>query len=168
MNKEKKEDLIVLYLGRGIGSGMILNGALFRDRENISGQFGEITVFSNGYSRKLGDVIREDIFPKSQCNPSVEDLKKQLECEKKRSLLVDVLAQSLSNLIHIIGIKDIIFSGKFDGVLDLIESDLNRKLETMGIYGMHLHHSIYNQYSASVGAAMGCFYNLYGVEYSWN
>ncbi len=163
-----KEDLIVVYLGRGVGSSMIINGSLFRDVENISGQFGEITVLSNCSLRKLGDVIREDIFPKTQCNPTIEELKEQLKNESKKLQLVDILSQSLSNLIHVVGIKDIIFSGKFDGMLDIIELDLNNKLESTGIYGIRLHHSVYDQYSASVGAAIGCFYNLYGIDYSWN
>ncbi len=167
-HNSSKDDLIVLYLGLGVGSSMVINGTLFRDVENISGQFGEVYVLYDGSLKKLGDVIREDIFPKSKCNPSIKELKEQLKIESIKNKLIDILSQSLSNLIHIIGIKDIIFSGKFDEILDIIEYGLICNLEKMGIYGVHLHHSVYNQYSASVGAAIGCFYNLYGIDYSWN
>ena len=163
-----KEDLIVLYLGRGVGSSMVINGSLYRDIDNISGQFGEITVFVNGKLEKLGDVIRKKIFPNTQFNPTIEDINSQLLIKSKKELLVYVLAQALNNFIHVVGIKDIIFSGKFDGLLDIIESDLNDELENFGMYGINLHHSVYNQYSAAVGAAIGCFYNLYGIDYSWN
>ena len=78
-----------------------------------------------------------------------------------------MLAQALSDVIFVVGIKDIIFSGKFDKILDCIELDLTSKLEDLGIHGIQLYHSHYGEFSAAIGAAMGCFYNRYGIDYSW-
>lgn len=46
--KKKYLNLVVLTLGTGIGSGVIMDGKIMRGRENISGELGHITVNSNG------------------------------------------------------------------------------------------------------------------------
>ncbi len=163
-----KNDLLVLYLGRGVGCSMIINGELYRDIDNSSGQFGEIKVIYNSKIKKIGAIIREDIFLRNDINLSITELQNTLLNDKKsKELLVDVLSQALSNFIYTIGIKNIIFSGKFDAILDVIEYDLSDKLEEFGIFGVKLMHSTFEQYSAAVGAAMGCFYHRYNINYSW-
>lgn len=176
------DDLIVAYLGRGVGMSLILNGRLFRNKDNRAGQFGEVSIFQpceeidiNNKSNKkeqigkkvtLGHIIRTLFLDKIPDGKNLKDiLEDNIELRKK---LVEFLIQAFSDVIHIIGIKDIVFAGKFDSILQYIEIELTNGLEENGIYGVHLYRSAYGEYSAAIGAAQSCFNNKYGADYSWN
>ncbi len=167
--QKDNEDLINIYLGRGVGMSMIINGTLHRDKDNFAGQFGEVHTSYKSDIRKLGEFIRSDYIFKGCEKYNTKQLKEYLleNDPSKKECLIEVLAQALSDVIFVVGIKDIIFSGKFDKILDCIELDLTSKLEDLGIHGIQLYHSHYGEFSAAIGAAMGCFYNRYGIDYSW-
>ncbi len=169
---DKSSDLMVVYLGRGVGISMIVNGSLYRDKDNLAGQLGEVRVYHNGALAKLGDVIRQCVLGiNNSTNLTANQLREELEKEENsnaKRCLVDVLAQAVSSLIQVVYVKDIVFSGKLNDVFDLIEFEFNNALREYGIYDVQLKHSVYGEYSAAVGAAMSCFYNKYGVQYSWN
>ena len=42
------DDLVLLTLGTGIGGGVILNGRIMRGRDGMAGEFGHMTVITNG------------------------------------------------------------------------------------------------------------------------
>ncbi len=161
------KDLIILYLGHGVGMSIVIDGKIYRDKENFAGQLGEVEVIFGNEPKKFGDVLRNEIFPDKIDQPS-DMLKQYINCadnSQQRNLLIKLIAQVLRNLFLIFGIKDIVFSGKFNDILDCIEFELSGELEKLGVFGCHLHHSFYGQYSAAIGAAMNCFYNNKNIEY---
>lgn len=166
VSKGHRGDLIVVYLGHGVGMSSIINGKVYRDRENFAGQLGDVEIIYNKKTQKFEDVLRNDIFGQTKIDFSAKELTHFLmKNDDKRQQLSKIVAQVLKNLFFIFGIKDIVFSGKFDEILFLIEFELTQALEDLGVFGVNLHHSFYDQYSAAVGAAMNCFYNNINIEY---
>lgn len=171
-NSLTNDDLIIAYLGRGIGISLITNNRLYRDVRNDAGQFGHVSVFWNGKKTTLQQVFTDEVLSKFENgkNPTAEELKeflKKPENAKTKECLTQILVQALSDVIYIVGIEHIVFTGKLDSILEVIEFDLMRKFEENGLFGIHLLNSAYGEYSAAVGAAMGCFNLLYGVDYAW-
>lgn len=166
-----KKDLIILYLGHGIGMSIVIDGKVYRDKDNFAGQLDEIEVFFDNQPQKFGDVLRNEIFKNTNIDSSAEALKNYIfdvANRNQKEALVKLLAQVLRNLFFVFGIKDIVFSGKFNDILDCVEFELSSELENSGVFGFNLHHSFYGQYSASIGAAMNCFYNNINTEYHAN
>ena len=166
------DDLIIAYLGKGVGISLITNNRLYRDVRNDAGQFGHVSVFWNGKKSTLEDVIDAEILSKfgKDKNPTAVELKNFLldtENAAAKKCLCEVLVQALSDVIYIIGIEHIVFTGKLDEILDVIAFDLMREFEAKKLSGIHLLNSAYGEYSAAIGAAMSCFNLLYGMDYSW-
>lgn len=174
-----KKNMIVIYLGKGVGIGMILNNTLYRGNHNLAGQFGDIEIISgdihsNSYhTSKLENIIYDIFFNKNDHNFKKycgKDLKDNIlhnaSIEKKQEL-VNLLAFTLKNVISILGIEDIVFSGQLDYILGAIETDLSTKLEELNCNGIILHHSNYGEYSAAIGAAISCFHAKYEIPFEW-
>lgn len=164
------KNMMVIYLGKGLGIGMVLNNRLYRGNQNLAGQLGHITL-QNG--RELEEIIRNDIFSSRNegadfASLSSIELKNILAKNiAKKNDLINLLADTIKNIVQILGIEDIVFSGKFDSIFEEIEMSLNNKFEELNFSGLHLTHSYYGEYSAAVGAAMSCFYNLYEIPFEW-
>ncbi len=172
MKEEKIKDMIVLYLGKGIGIGMVLNNQLVRSDKNAAGQYGHILMNNpkNGKLKELEDIIREDVFTGENMTSSGEKLREFIADSKNvenKELLINIIKLSLSNLIKILGVRNIIFSGKFDEILLEIEQDLAFSLAGVGENALHIRHSNYGEYSGAVGAAIGAYYNYYNIDYIW-
>lgn len=174
MKDEKIKDMIVLYLGKGIGIGMVLNNQLVRSDKNAAGQYGHILMNNpkeNGELKELEDIIRDDVFNGLSMTSSGEKLREFIADAKhieNKELLINVIKLSLSNLIKILGVRNIVFSGKFDKILTEIERELAFSLAGVGENALHIRHSNYGEYSGAVGAAIGAYYNYYDIDYIWN
>lgn len=172
-NKNNPNNMLVLYLGRGISSALILNNALFRGDYNSAGELGDnlFTIEIDGAfkTQSFESLIKNEVF--SCCNMSKSSLELanilQEKSDKKR-LLIKILAMCLYNVVNNLGINTILFSGKFSKIFPLIEVDLNNEFQKMGKLGLTLMQSNYGEYSAAVGAAMSCYYNIYKIPFKWN
>lgn len=178
--KNSDKNVIILYLGKGIGMGLILDRKLYRGNSNRAGQFGRrIITYRNDINGeyqeriKLEDAIRKDVF---HCEDnftkiSAKDLRYKLstkEYEKERILLTNILSDSLGNVIKDLGVEHIIFSGKFNQIFREIENDLRAKFDENEQYNLTLEGSSYGEYPAAVGAAMSCFNNIYSIPFEWD
>jgi len=42
------QNFLYIYIGEGVGSGLILDGRIYRGRHGVAGEFGHITIHPNG------------------------------------------------------------------------------------------------------------------------
>ena len=165
------ENMFVMYLGKGVGIGMVLDNRLFRGKNNLAGQLGHIVP--QGNDREFEDILWNDVFECKKKNCRFEDFKVDelkntiRENPAKKEKLVKLLADTIKNIVQIIGVQDIVFAGKFGPLFEEIELDLLTKLEDMGSSGLSLQKSRYGEYSAAVGAAMTCFHRKYEIAFEW-
>lgn len=50
------DNFVLLYLGVGIGSGVIINGSLYRGYHGLAGEIGHLIVDKNGYRCSCGNI----------------------------------------------------------------------------------------------------------------
>lgn len=171
-NKYNPNNMLVLYLGRGVSSALILNSALFRGDYNSAGELGDniftIEIDGSFKTQSFESFIKNEVFNGDDMSKSSIDLANILkEKNDKKRLLIEILATCLYNVVNNLGINTILFSGKFSKIFPLIEVDLNNKFQSMGKLGLTLMQSNYGEYSAAVGAAMSCYYNIYKIPFKW-
>lgn len=177
--KYSDRNIIVLYLGKGIGIGMVLDRKLYRGNNNRAGQFGRRLInYKNTLDEykdhiPLEEAIRKDVFHHEDDFTKINAKKLRVmlttkEYEKERILLVNILSDSLGNVIKDLGVEHIIFSGKFNQIFREIENDLRTKFEYNKQYNLILEGSSYGEYPAAVGAAMSCFNNIYSIPFEWD
>lgn len=53
--KKKGRNVVGIFLGTGVGGGLILDGRLFRGSRNVGGELGHITLNPHGYSCRCGN-----------------------------------------------------------------------------------------------------------------
>lgn len=63
---ERAEDFVYLYLGTGVGSGLMINGEAYQGISSNAGEFGQLCAISNG---RLDDHGRPELV--RECNPTV-------------------------------------------------------------------------------------------------
>lgn len=53
--KKKGRNVVGIFLGTGVGGGLILDGRLFRGSRNVAGELGHITLNPHGYACRCGN-----------------------------------------------------------------------------------------------------------------
>jgi len=130
---EKEErnssDLISIDIGKGVGSGIIIDGKIYKGAGGTAGEFGHISVDMNGPQCKCGNrgctelytnttVIKErakKILNKD--NISLADIKKESENQNEeiKAMLSDVaqiLSFAIVGLINMLAPENVVISGK--------------------------------------------------------
>ena len=145
------KNIINVYMGRGLSMGLVLNDELYRGNQNKSGEYGKYRF------------IDSDICLEEKLNP---DNLSQSKEEKEK--FVRLLCFSLCNIINVLGIDKIIFSGKFDEIFSIIELPMMNTFYSLNKSDVSLIQSTYGKFLAAVGAAMSCYYKLNNIDFSWN
>ncbi len=172
-SKINPENMLVLYQGRGTSSALILNNTLFRGDHNSAGELGDniftIKIVSEYKTKSFESFIENEVFTSEEILKNAAELADILKNNgTKKDLLVDILTVCLYNIVNNLGINTILFSGKFSKIFPLIEMDLINKFQNMGKPGLTLMQSNYGEYSAAVGAAISCYYNVNGIPFKWD
>ncbi|GKX31637.1 transcriptional regulator [Vallitalea longa] len=135
-------NIAYIVCGEGIGSGIIADGNILRGKNNITGEFGHMTVAVNGRQCNCGrkgcveaycsteqiekilmeDLIKVDKSPiMDYCKENDEVLsyslicefyEKDIFCKKVIDQAVEILSIGLSNLMGILNSEIIILSGE--------------------------------------------------------
>ena len=173
-----RPNMLFSYFSNGISLGMVFDDSLYRSETNIGGEWGQNYIgflnSKNEYVEKpLEEIVRNDVFGLSNNDFSAYDANDLMDIIKKReniwnkNLLVDLLGRSLYNVSNNLGIDNIVFSGKFDSIFELIEWELIQEFEKRKKTGITLIKSSYGEFSAAVGAAMTCYYIKYNIPFTW-
>jgi len=150
--KQRYSNIIYLYLGRGIGSGIIINKKLYKGFKSFAGELGYMIVErpsekDTEYIKTRGLLEQKiSILIQSINNAATEEDRK---CEKSK--LTELLAYSVANLICILNPEVIVISGEIADKLfisdvecyveKLVDKEsmpvfMNNENDTSGIYGI--------------------------------
>lgn len=118
--QEKYQDMVYLYIGKGIGSGVIINGDLHKGFTSFSGEFGYLAPFY--------EEVQTD---HTQGGGWLEEKLKHFLTAKENILSDEYLhyiAVSMVNYIAILNPEIIVVQGKgfHEDTIKTIESDLRR------------------------------------------
>jgi len=140
-----KRNIACLYLGGGLGCGLILDNKLFRGTSNFSGEIGHIIVpkyDKTGYD-ELEKCMIDDIFgdmkdfrtsTSDQIEEHLERKDSETRTEKYRMLgyYIDWMVNCLTQLLNV---DLVVFSGKMTCLMDhvwpYIQSNQNNKPQTI-------------------------------------
>lgn len=136
-------NLVYISTGIGIGTGIILNGELFKGTKGLSGEFGHMSIDKNGEKCRCGNLGCWELYASEKYiekRAMEEKLMTQddFSLELIHSLLMDnneialkILAETayhlgigLKNIIHALNPEQIIIGGRLASFQKWIEKDL--------------------------------------------
>lgn len=184
------KNIVVIYLGAGIGAGMILNNKLYRGASNFIGELGHIEVpccpdintesiinelCSCGNKNCLDLLIRRDVFGKTKADFSLlstEDIDIFLKDHPDKAKILAYYIGSITNLlINILNVDLIIFTGKFKQSLNQMWLPLYQQLNTNKLTYISnectLISSNLGVISPSIGVAISSYYDKIQEEIEW-
>jgi predicted NBD/HSP70 family sugar kinase len=152
--KEKRDNLVYIFIGNGMGAGLILNKQLYRGTVNFSGEIGFMTFLADRVPPK--DDTSRGGFMETYVGQFIDyssgNFKKSIN-SKQRDDLVNSLSMIAVNYTAILNPDMIVFSGKiFDETLlenikrhiacyipdGLIPEIMHDRCESTGIEGLIL------------------------------
>lgn len=174
-NKDK--NLMLLYMGYGIGSSMILDNKLYRGENNKAGQFGHMQlcdstpteyVCSCGKRCCVEQAIRERVFSKINLRKATgEELETYLTNHSdSKVIFAKLFGETLCNISRILSIKKVFFSGKLSSIYNVIENELKVVLESNDVK-LDIEVSKTGEFSAAIGAAICSYYFSYNSSLNW-
>ncbi len=185
-----KKNIVVIYLGAGIGAGMVLNNKLYRGASNYIGELGHIEVprypklnttnkpeeyCSCGNQNCLDLLIRSDVFEKTKADFSLlntEDIDTFLKDYPEKVEILAYYIGSITNLlINILNLDLIIFTGKFKLALNRMWLPLYHQLNANKLTYISnectLISSNLGVTSPSIGVAISSYFDKIQEEIEW-
>ena len=169
---EDDRNVVFILFGEGIGTGLVINGQLYRGRWNTAGEFGHMIVEMNGKKCHCGNngcweryasisqITREGSsisgpkFPNIQLRPST---------------LVEystAVATGIANIVNGISPDVVIVGGSISKIWNEISQDVVRKVKEMSITPdaakVRIELSSFSEYPAELyGAALWSFWDVF-------
>ena len=150
--KQQHSDVLYIFIGKGLGSGIIINKKLYKGFRSFSGELGYMVT------EKPSETEKQTLKTKGQLERKVGALLKDIriaDSEQAKNAethkLIELLSFSLLNLICVLNPEVIVFSGEIinerfveelkDEVLSLIDDNKSPQLmidnsKMSGIYGI--------------------------------
>lgn len=167
------EDIVCIYLGSGIGCGLILNNRLFTGTKNYSGELGHIPLLvKDGKAMTLEEYIRVNVFGESdfdtyrkmKLSHLQEILNQSSEAQKHFS---EALGYAINTVATLFNPSLIILSGKLSELASTC-------LDSIYSYQFSALPYVFDSYklriseqgicSPAIGAAMYAFYARYDIS----
>lgn len=187
-----KKNVMTIYLGAGIGSGMVFNNKLYRGASNFIGELGHIDIpqFPNmvydnkkpddkscscGSENCLDFRIRTDVFEMSMEEFSLLNSVAVDEYFEKHPKKLEIMAYYIGYiinlLINILNLDLIIFTGKFRLLLNRMWLPLYRQINTNKLSYISnectLIASNLGVTSPSIGVAICSYFDKIQEEIEW-
>ena len=178
-----------IYLGAGIGAGLIFNNKLYRGATNFVGEIGHIVVprfpglqtdlldssCSCGSSECLDFRIRNDVFcmTKEQfSNMDSEQIDKFfLNYPEKLEVFAYYLGYAVNLLNNILNLDMIIFTGKFRKVIDRLWLLLQKQINNNSLFYIanecQLTSSNLGATSPAIGVAICAYFDKIKTDIEW-
>lgn len=132
--------LMVVTVGQGVGSGLLLDGALLRGHHDAAGELGHVVVDERGQACACG---RRGCLETVLAAPALRRSLEGLDDEHRRAVLAKVgrrLGTALAPVVSVLDLREVVLSGPPD-LLDgpLIDAAANViRTRTMPVIGDHL------------------------------
>jgi len=85
----------------------------------------------------------------------------------KKMVFSDYLSQAIYNISQIMGIKNIILTGKLSKLYDCIDKELKNSLIAKNITSQVICKSELGEFSAEIGVAINAYYEKYNIPLEW-
>ncbi len=178
-----KENTAIIYGGFGYGLGLVINNKLYP----TGGQLGHMSVIPYntetiqnqpvcrcGQINCLENRINTDVFEKVQGeenllkSKSVNELKNMLKDNLEKKLIFsEYLSQAIYNIAQILGIKNIVLTGKLSKLYECISTELKNALLDKNITSQIIKISALGEFAAAYGIAIQSYYTKYNIPLEW-
>lgn len=184
-----KKNIMSIYLGAGIGAGLILNNKLYRGATNFAGEIGHIKVpkypslkenfkessCSCGSTDCLDFRIRNDVFEMTKAEFSNMDSAQIdnycAEHSDKLDIFAHYLGYAVNSLNNILNLDMIIFTGKFKIVIDRLWLLLNQQVNENPLFYIanecQLASSTLGATSPAIGVAICAYFDKVKSDIEW-
>lgn len=184
-----KENLMSIYLGTGIGAGLVFNNKLYRGCTNFVGEIGHIVVprfpglkadllepsCSCGSSECLDFRIRNDVFGMTKeefSNMDSEQIDKFFsKYPEKLEIFAYYLGYAVNLLNNILNLDMIIFTGKFRKVIDRLWLLLAQQINDNSLFYIanecQLTVSNLGSTSPAIGVAICAYFDKIKTDIEW-
>jgi predicted NBD/HSP70 family sugar kinase/DNA-binding MarR family transcriptional regulator len=162
-------DFVYLYLGTGVGSGLFLNGDLYRGLTANAGEFGQLCAVTLGRIDASG---RPEILP--ECNPGSylpQDQPLRPGARGQKRLTVDQAAKAIGKgvlaLIDLLDIGLVVIGGPFftedvaEIYLSEVEHAVNAYPTARRLRRVRVERSVNSSEAVAVGAASTIFHSTF-------
>jgi len=162
----RARDFVYLYLGTGVGTGLFLNGDLYRGLTANAGEFGQLCAVTLGRIDASG---RPELVP--ECNPGSfipQDQPARPVAGQRQSLTVQQAARAIGKgalaLIDLLDLGLVVIGGPFftDEVADIylteIEHAVNAYPTARRLRRVRVERSVNSSEAVAVGAASTIFH----------
>lgn len=177
-DKYFSENMAVVYLGTGLGTSMILDSKLYRGSSNASGQLGHThfiadkssAVCSCGRVGCLEQIIRDEVFNESDIKIKTgKQLANELQSNNEsKKQLVYYLSKTIYNMVMLLEIDTVIFSGKLSEIYKVLENEFQEQMISNNISKLKIFPSAIGDYASSIGSAMCGYYRILDIPFEWN
>lgn len=167
------ENIVCIYLGSGIGCGLIINNRLFSGTKNYSGELGHIPLLVEGNKTlTLEEYIRIYVFGQSDFDSyrkmKLDFLQEKLnQSSEVRERFAQALGYAINTVASLFNPSLIILSGKLSVLA-------NTCLDSIYSYQFSALPYIFDSYklqvseqgicAPTIGAAMYAFYSRYNID----
>lgn len=175
-----KKNIACIYLGSGVGAGLILNNCLYRGTSNFS-ELGHVEVCDPENIEITGESVKErctcggenclelkirskalgmrfEEFKSISPTELKEKIKNDAESEKRLQLLGEYIGKTTNMLINILNLDLVIFTGKLTSLMDELWKYLNPVIASNKIAytttDCSMVTSVYGALAPSIGAAI--------------
>lgn len=184
-----KQNIMSIYLGAGIGAGLILNNKLYRGATNFAGEIGHIKVPKypglNGHPKEstcscgstecLDFRIRNDVFEMTKTEFSNMDSNQIdryfFEHPDKLNIFAYYLGYVINLINNILNLDIIIFTGKFRIVFDRLWLLLSQQINNNPLFYIanecQLSSSALGATSPAIGAAICAYFDKVKIDIKW-
>lgn len=127
--KEMYKNIVYIYIGKGVGSGIIIDGRLYRGATNFAGELSHL-IIENCIKHEDAELISKGSF-ESIVTYIIELITKEEIYEEKlrlKSCLIQIIARSLINIICLINPEAIVIDSESvdEEFKDKIEKEINK------------------------------------------
>ncbi len=171
---ENDRNVVFILFGEGIGTGLVINGQLYRGRWNTAGEFGHMIVEMDGKKCHCGNKgcweRYASISQISQERFSISGIKFLKEHPENLSNNLEeystAVATGIANIVNGLGPDVVIVGGTISKVWDEISQDVVRKVKSMSITpdaaNVRIELSSFSEYPAELyGAALWSFWDVF-------
>ncbi|MCR4692310.1 MAG: ROK family protein [Firmicutes bacterium] len=177
-DKNFSENMAIIYFGTGLGASFILDSKLYRGSSNASGQLGHTHFGDNSSISKcacgrvgcLEQVIREGVFNGIDIKKSTgKELANYLDKNNERKKqLVHYLSETIYNLVMILEIDTVVFSGKLSAIYKVLENEFQEQMISKNISKLKIIPSAIGDYASAIGSAKCGYYRIFDIPFEWN
>ncbi len=170
--QEGDKNIVYILFGEGIGTGLVINGQLYRGQWNTAGEFGHMIVKMSGRRCHCGNrgcweryASIGQVSDRDYLLPDSDKPVKQVDNQRLKEY-AEVVAIGIANIVNGLGPDLVIVGGTISAVWDRISGDVVRRVKEMSITDdaarVRVVPSSFSKYPAELyGAALWSFWDVF-------